>query len=204
MELVTGGDLSQFVRPDTLLPVADVLQIGFKCCGALDYAYREQGIVHRDIKPANIMVTKGSDIRIADFGAAFLKKSQVAQSAAMGSPFYMAPEQIEGRDITFHSDMYSLGVVMYELLVGRRPFIAENLEQLINKILTLPPLPPSEARKDLPQAARRSSAARDGEGALAIATAPGRSSASSFPRRSAWCCRRARFPTARSTLRSPR
>ena len=69
----------------------------------------------------------------------------------MGSPFYMAPEQIEGRDITFHSDMYSLGVVLYEMLVGRRPFIAENLEQLINKILTLPPLPPSEARKDLPK-----------------------------------------------------
>jgi serine/threonine protein kinase len=151
MELVTGGDLSQFVRPDRLLPVAEVLQIAFKCCGALDYAYREQGIVHRDIKPANIMVTKGSDIRIADFGAAFLKKSHVAQSAAMGSPFYMAPEQIEGRDITFHSDMYSLGVVLYELLVGRRPFIAENLEQLINKILSLPPLPPSEARKDLPK-----------------------------------------------------
>ncbi len=149
MEYVTGGDLSQFVKPDRLLPVAEVLQIAFKCCGALDYAYREQGIVHRDIKPANIMVTKGSDIRIADFGAAFLKKSQVAQSAAMGSPFYMAPEQIEGRDITFHSDMYSLGVVIYELLVGRRPFIAENLEQLINKILTL--LPPSEARKDLPK-----------------------------------------------------
>ena len=151
MELVHGGDLSQFVRPDKLLPVADVLQIVFKCCGALDYAYREQGIVHRDIKPANIMVTKGTDIRIADFGAAFLKKSHVVQSAAMGSPFYMAPEQIEGRDITFHSDMYSLGVVLYEMLVGRRPFIAENLEQLINKILTLPPLPPSEVRKDLPK-----------------------------------------------------
>ena len=151
MELVHGGDLSQFVRPDKLLPVADVLQIAFKCCGALDYAYREQGIVHRDIKPANIMVTKGTDIRIADFGAAFLKKSHVVQSAAMGSPFYMAPEQIEGRDITFHSDMYSLGVVLYEMLVGRRPFIAENLEQLINKILTLPPLPPSEVRKDLPK-----------------------------------------------------
>jgi serine/threonine protein kinase len=151
MEYVAGGDLSQFVRPEKLLPVADVLQIAFKCCGALDYAYREQGIVHRDIKPANIMVTKGTDIRIADFGAAFLKKSHIAQSAAMGSPFYMAPEQIEGRDLTFHSDMYSLGVVIYELLVGRRPFIAENLEQLINKILTLPPLPPSEARRDLPK-----------------------------------------------------
>ena len=126
MEVVTGGDLSQYAKANALLPPADVLQIGFKCCGALDYAYRDQGIVHRDIKPANIMVTKGTDIRIADFGAAFLKKSHVAQSAAMGSPFYMAPEQIEGKELTFHSDMYSLGVVLYELLTGKRPFSAMN------------------------------------------------------------------------------
>src|SRR5687767_5630950 len=114
MELVTGGDLSQYADPKKLLPPADVLQIAFKVCGALDYAYREQGIVHRDIKPANIMIIKGTEIKIADFGAAYLKKSQVVQSAAMGSPFYIAPEQIEGHDITFHSDMYSLGVVLYE------------------------------------------------------------------------------------------
>ena len=151
MELVTGGDLSQYAKPGKLLPVGDVLQICFKCCGALDYAHREQGIVHRDIKPANIMVVKGTEVKIADFGAAFLKKSQSVQTAAMGSPYYMAPEQIKGGDITFHSDMYSLGVVLYELLVGRRPFIADSLEPLINKILTLEPLPPSEAKPGLPR-----------------------------------------------------
>jgi serine/threonine protein kinase len=150
MELVTGGDLSQYARADKLLAPGDVLQICFKCCGALDYAHREQGIVHRDIKPANIMVVKGTDVKIADFGAAYLKRSQALQTAAMGSPYYMAPEQIRGGDVTFHSDMYSLGVVLYELLVGRRPFIAENLEALINKILTLEPLPPSEAKPGLP------------------------------------------------------
>jgi tRNA A-37 threonylcarbamoyl transferase component Bud32 len=150
MELVTGGDLSQYARPDKLLPVADVLQIGFKCCGALDYAYREVGIVHRDIKPANIMVSKGTDIKIADFGAAFLRKSQVVQTTAMGSPFYMAPEQIEGKEPTFHSDMYSLGVVMYELLTGRRPFSADKLEELVRKILNEEPPPPSSLRKGLP------------------------------------------------------
>jgi len=151
MELVNGGDLAQHVKPDRLLPPADVLQIGFKCCGAMDYAYREQGIVHRDIKPANIMISRGTDIKIADFGAAFLKKSQVAQTQAMGSPFYMAPEQIEGREPTFHSDMYSLGVVLYELLVGKRPFIADNLEKLIQQILQVDPVPPSEARPGLPR-----------------------------------------------------
>ena len=151
MELVTGGDLSQYAKPDKLLPIADVLQIGFKCCGALDYAYREVGIVHRDIKPANIMVSKGTDVKIADFGAAFLRKSQAVQTTAMGSPFYMAPEQIEGKDPTFHSDMYSLGVVMYELLTGKRPFSANSLEELVQKILTEEPPPPSTLRLALPK-----------------------------------------------------
>jgi tRNA A-37 threonylcarbamoyl transferase component Bud32 len=151
MELVTGGDLSQYVKPDRLLPPADVVQIGFKVCGAMDYAYRERGIVHRDIKPANIMIAHGTEIRIADFGAAFLKKSQVAQTAAMGSPFYMAPEQIEGREPTFHSDMYSLGVVLYELLAGRRPFAAERLEVLIQHILRTDPPAPGALRPGLPR-----------------------------------------------------
>jgi serine/threonine protein kinase len=151
MELVTGGDLSQYAKPDMLLPPADVLQIGFKCCGAMDYAYREQGIVHRDLKPANIMIARGTDIKIADFGAAFLKKSQPAQTAAMGSPYYMAPEHIQGHEPTFHSDMYSLGVVLYELLTGRRPFIAENLEALIGTITQAEAVPPSELRPVLPR-----------------------------------------------------
>jgi len=151
MELVTGGDLAQHCTREKLLPVADVLQIGFKCCGALDYAAKE-GIVHRDIKPANIMIAEGTEVKIADFGAAYLKRSQVAQSAAMGSPYYMSPEQIESRTLTFHSDMYSLGVVLYELLTGRRPFIAENLNALLKKIVELEAIRPSEVRRELPKA----------------------------------------------------
>src|SRR5690349_5708104 len=129
MEIVSGGDLSQFVKPDKLLPIEDVLQIGFKCCGALEYAFA-QGIVHRDIKPANIMIVQG---------------------AAMGSPFYMSPEQIEGKELTFHSDMYSLGVCLYELLTGKRPFLADNIEGLVKKILMEAPAPPSSLRKGLPK-----------------------------------------------------
>ena len=150
MELVTGGDLAAHSTPEKLLPVADVLQIGFKCCGALEYAAKE-GIVHRDIKPANIMIASGTEVKIADFGAAILKKSQVVQTAQMGSPYYMSPEQIENKELTFHSDMYSMGVVLYELLTGKKPFIAANLEQLLDKIIKYDPLPPSEARKDLPK-----------------------------------------------------
>ena len=150
MEIVSGGDLAQYVNPDKLLPVEDVLQIGFKCCGALEYAFA-QGIVHRDIKPANIMIVQGTDVKIADFGAAFLRKSKNVQTAAMGSPFYMSPEQIEGKELTFHSDMYSLGVVLYELLTGKRPFVADSLDALVKKILLETPAPPSSLRKGLPK-----------------------------------------------------
>jgi eukaryotic-like serine/threonine-protein kinase len=152
MEVVRGGDLSQYAQADKLLPVGDVLQICFKCCGALDYAHREQGIVHRDIKPANIMVVKGTEVKIADFGAAFLKRSQALQTAAMGSPYYMAPEQIKGGEVTFHSDMYSLGVVLYELLTGKRPFVADSMEALLGKILKGEPVPPSQVRQGVPKA----------------------------------------------------
>jgi len=148
MELVTGGDLSRFSKPGRLLPVADVLQIGFKCCGALDYAYRE-GIVHRDIKPANLMLAQGTDVKIADFGAALLRKAKVVQTANMGSPFYASPEQIQRRELTFHSDMYSLAVVLYELLTGKPPFTASNMEALLQKILQQAPVAPSQHRPDL-------------------------------------------------------
>lgn len=150
MELVLGGDLATHVAAETLLPVADVLQIGFKCCGALEYAAKE-GIVHRDIKPANIMIVSGTEVKIADFGAAFLKKSQVAQTAAMGSPYYMSPEQIQGKELGFHSDMYSLGVVLYELLTGKRPFLADNIDALMEKITKVDAVPPSEVRSGLPK-----------------------------------------------------
>jgi len=150
MELVTGGELSKHVSADALLPVPDVLQIGFKCCGALDYAFRE-GIVHRDIKPANIMLDGAREPKIADFGAAFLRKSQAVQTAAMGSPYYMSPEQIEGKELTFASDMYSLGVSLYELFTGKRPFTAESIDALVDKILREDPVPPSAARAGLPK-----------------------------------------------------
>ncbi len=150
MELVTGGDLSQHVKPATLLPIADVLQIGFKCCGALDYAFRE-GIVHRDIKPANIMIAHGTDVKIADFGAALLRKTAVGQTASMGSPYYMSPEQLQNRELTLHSDMYSLGVSLYELLTGARPFTADSMEGLMEKILHQDPAPPSSLNADLPR-----------------------------------------------------
>jgi len=148
MELVTGGDLSQFTDPARLLPVPDVIEIAFNCCSALEYTSRA-GIIHCDIKPANIMIAEDTDVRITDFGAAFLRKSQVVRTAAMGSPHYMSPEQIAGQDLTLHSDMYSLGVVLYELLTGTLPFTASELNELVHKILTMEPAPPSSLRPEL-------------------------------------------------------
>ena len=151
MEYVRGGDLSRHVTAGNLLPVSDVLQIAFKCCGALEYASKE-GIIHRDIKPANLMIAEGTDVKISDFGAAYLRKSQVVQTASMGSPNYMSPEQIEGAQLNFQSDMYSLGVVIYELLTGQKPYTAPSLEALLQKIKSQDPTLPSKLRTDLPKA----------------------------------------------------
>ncbi|HXX10788.1 MAG TPA: serine/threonine-protein kinase [Burkholderiales bacterium] len=150
MEYVHGGNLYRFTSPERLLPVADVVEIAFKCCGALDYAYR-QGVVHRDIKPANILVARGTDVKVADFGAAFVRDAETTQKLRIGSPSYVAPEQIRDDPLTHQSDMYSLGVVLYELLVGRRPFYAGNMEDLLAMVLGEDPVRPSVWRPELPE-----------------------------------------------------
>jgi len=150
LEYVPGGDLSQYVAPEKLLSPEEAIQVAFKSCGALDYAFR-QGIVHRDIKPANIMVVSGTNIKVADFGAAFLKSGMEPQFQEMGigSPYYMSPEQINGQDLGHQSDMFSMGVVLYELFTGKRPFTAASLPELFNKILNDQPAPPSTLRTGL-------------------------------------------------------
>ncbi|MEO8410676.1 MAG: serine/threonine-protein kinase, partial [Propionivibrio sp.] len=149
MEYVAGGNLVNHTAAENLLSVEDAVQIGFKCCGALDYAFRE-GVIHRDIKPANIMLTESTDVKITDFGAAFLQFRDVTQTVNIGSPSYMSPEQISGEPLTHNTDMYCLGVVLYELLTGHRPFIAGNVSELIGCILHGDPLPPSQLRAGLP------------------------------------------------------
>src|SRR6266853_40380 len=117
---------------------------------ALEYAAKE-GIVNSDIKPSNLMLAEGTEVKISDFGAAYLRKSQVVQTAAMGSPYYLSPEQIAGKELDFHSDMYSLGVSLYELLTGKKPFTAETIEALVQKIQNQDPIPPSSVRSGLPK-----------------------------------------------------
>ena len=151
MEYVSGGNLLRFTRPDALLPVEDAVEIAFKCSGALDFAFR-QGIVHRDIKPANILVEQGTDVKVADFGAAFIRDSEQTQLMAVGSPSYASPEQVRGRTLTHQSDMFSLGAVLYQLLTGHQPFTSHTPTETLARVLNVDPPPPSSRRPDLPQA----------------------------------------------------
>ncbi|MGH8676505.1 MAG: serine/threonine-protein kinase [Burkholderiales bacterium] len=148
IEYVPGGDLTQFTGAGRLLGVEDATEVAFKCCGALDYAFR-QGIVHRDIKPANIMVASGTNIKVADFGAAYLHKAQETEIAIIGSPFYMSPEQVTRQPLSYHSDMFALGVVLYELFTGQRPFAGNNVLELFHAIRNEQPAAPSTLRQGI-------------------------------------------------------
>jgi len=154
MEYIEGGDtLKSFCTPENLLPIEKVVEIVFKCAKALDYAHR-QGVVHRDIKPSNILVTKDHDVKIGDFSIAQLNKAdttETQQTGMMGSPKYMSPEQLKEDSITNQSDLFSLGIVMYELLTGKHPFPADNFSRLVTKILNDEPTPLKELRTDIPQ-----------------------------------------------------
>lgn len=148
LEYVPGGDLTQYASATRLLPPMQAIEIAFKCCGALDYAFR-QGVVHRDLKPANIMVVSGTNIKISDFGAAYLYKTDATQIADIGSPLYMSPEQVSSKPLDHHSDMFALGVVLYELFTGHRPFTGRTMPELFRQILSEDPTAPSRLRPGL-------------------------------------------------------
>ncbi|MBL8492237.1 MAG: protein kinase [Rhodocyclaceae bacterium] len=159
MEYVPGGTLEQFCSPERLLPVDRVVEIIFKCTRALDYAYR-LGITHRDIKPANILLASGDasggnpagDIKISDFGAAILNTGDQTQTqvSGVGSPAYMSPQQVREMPLNHQTDIYSLGVVMYQLLAGRLPFQASNNFSMVYQITNTDAPPPSAFRAGVP------------------------------------------------------
>ncbi len=138
MDYVKGQPLDAFCAINKLLPMHRVIGIVFKCCLALDHAFR-QGVVHRDIKPANILITEDDEPKITDFGLALnLNKNLDKDSTfvmGVGSPAYMSPEQIKNYPLNQKTDLYSLGVVLYQLLTGRLPFRAGNQGALIYKIV---------------------------------------------------------------------
>jgi len=159
MEYVKGGTLEPFCSPSTLLPVDRLVEIVFKCTRALDYAFRA-GITHRDIKPANILLVNAGDsaertsgdIKISDFGAAMMNSGEQSrtQVSGVGSPAYMSPEQVRDMTLNHQTDIYSLGVVMYQLLSGRLPFQSTSNYGMIYQICNADPPPPSTFRTDLP------------------------------------------------------
>ncbi|MEO8315931.1 MAG: serine/threonine-protein kinase [Pseudomonadota bacterium] len=141
-EYVHGArTLAAFCRPDDQLPVDVIVEIIFKCAKALHYAHA-RGVIHRDIKPSNILYTQEGDVRIIDFGIALIDGSDQSHIQGIaGSPSYMSPEQVQSHELTNRSDLYSLGVVMYELLTGTRPFRAGNLAKLMHQIVYATPPP---------------------------------------------------------------
>ena len=150
MEYVGGGSLKKFCTETNLLPVRQAVLIIFKACRALDYAF-QNGVIHRDIKAANILLSGRDDIKISDFGTAQISHSTHTQiDGFVGSPAYMAPEQINEEPPSVQTDIYSLGVTMYELLAGRLPFQAVNSVAMINKILNEDPTPLKSIRPDIP------------------------------------------------------
>lgn len=153
MELVEGGQtLKVYCRQDNLLPIEKVVEMIFKVAKALDYAHK-QGVIHRDIKPTNILVTKDGDVKLGDFSIAHLTKMDSTETMPMGlvgSPRYMSPEQVTEDYITSQTDIFSLGLIMYELLAGKHPFAAENFSRLVQRILNEDPPEIQQFRTDIP------------------------------------------------------
>ena len=154
MEYVAGSTLETVCQPGHLLPLDQVVEIGFKCTRALEFAFR-LGITHRDIKPANILLTPEGDIKISDFGAALVNHSDRTQVSGVGSPAYMSPEQVQEEPLDHRTDIYSLGVVLYELLAGQRPFQASSDYNMIYQIINSTPTPVEQLRPDIPAALAR-------------------------------------------------
>jgi eukaryotic-like serine/threonine-protein kinase len=154
MEYVDGTTLEQYARPDNLLPVPRIMEIAYKCARALDYA-AEVGVIHRDIKPANILMSGEADIKITDFGAALQLTAETTQISGIGSPAYMSPEQLKEQPLTCQTDIFSLGVVMFQLLVGKLPFHGTNNYSMIYQIMHVDPSAPSDARPEIPRAVDR-------------------------------------------------
>ncbi len=151
MELLGGSDLRVHCRADALLPVEQVLAITARLARALAYAHT-QGVIHRDIKPANLMVDLPTDsVKVTDFGIAHTAEGSLTRTGMMlGSPSYMAPEQLLGEPLDGRADLYSLGVVLFEMLTGQLPHQEESISQLMRAIVTDAAPPLARYRPDLP------------------------------------------------------
>jgi serine/threonine protein kinase len=143
MELIEGKSLQVLLDSGHSFPVPRVLRIMEQTCSALQFAH-ERSIVHRDIKPANLMLTADDTVKVTDFGTAKILQFGTVQQTThvMGTPSYMSPEQVKGRPVDGRSDIFSLGVLLYEILTGEKPFPGQSITTVIYKIVNEEPIPP--------------------------------------------------------------
>ena len=151
MEYLKGRHLSEYTSPNTLLEPRKVLEVIARTADALGFAHKQQ-VVHRDIKPANLMFDPSIDVlKITDFGIARLSGAGSTRTGiVLGTPSFMSPEQLEGRTVTGHSDLFSLGVSLFQLLTGQLPFTADSMTGLMQQIAEAPHPPLRAYRPDLP------------------------------------------------------
>ena len=152
MEYLHGRELRDILNENKLLPVDQVLDITSQLAMGLSYAH-EHGIVHRDVKPSNVMVIRDGHVKITDFGIARMASASVRTQTGMvmGSPKYMSPEQVMGKVTDQRSDIFSLGVMLYEMLTGQVPFIGENVNAIMYQTLNAIPAPPNSINPAVPE-----------------------------------------------------
>jgi serine/threonine protein kinase len=152
MEFLEGRELRDIMNERGVLPVEQVLDVTAQVALGLQYAH-EHGIVHRDVKPSNIMLVRDGHAKITDFGIARMASSAVRTQTGMvlGSPKYMSPEQVMGKEIDQRSDIFSLGVMLYEMLTGHAPFDGENVNAIMYQTLNVIPAPPNSVNPAVPE-----------------------------------------------------
>ena len=151
MELVVGKSMQAIFDSGESFPVPRILRILEQTCAALQFAH-ERNIVHRDIKPANLMLTADDTVKVTDFGTAKILQFGTVQQTThvMGTPSYMSPEQVKGRPVDGRTDIFSLGVVFYEMLTGEKPFPGQSITTVIYKIVNEEPTPPRQLIPSIP------------------------------------------------------
>ena len=143
MEYIEGTTLQSMLTGGHPLPVDQVVEVARQVCAGLDYAHARQ-IVHRDIKPANIMITPEGAAKIMDFGIAKTGTGMTSAGQVLGTPSYMSPEQVKGKPLDGRSDLFSVGVILYEAVTGQKPFTGDNITTIVYKIVNEEPVPPRE------------------------------------------------------------
>ncbi|MDF2464539.1 MAG: hypothetical protein K0Q43_2774 [Ramlibacter sp.] len=144
MEFVKGRELRDYFERNERFTMTEVVRIMSEMLDALDHAH-SQGVVHRDMKPANLILLESGKVKVADFGIARVEKSELTQTGTvLGTPSYMSPEQFMGHTVDGRSDLFSCGVILYQMLTGEKPFTGESTTTVMYKVLREEPVPPSE------------------------------------------------------------